>query len=195
VIRVLIVLVLAVACGSSEPPAAVGSAAPLPPDSLYRLEVALVDHRGNSVDLAVHRGHPTIVSMFYTSCPAACPLLIEDIRALEARLPEADRADLRVLLVSLDPAHDTPEAMARVIERRGVDGERWVLARPRPEDVRPVAAVLGISYRPTADGEMDHSSILTLVDVDGRVVARLEGVRQDPSTLIQAIARARRVRE
>jgi protein SCO1/2 len=100
-----------------------------------------------------------------------------------------------VLLVSLDPAHDTPEAMTRVIERRGVDGERWVLARPRAEDVRPVAAMLGISYRPRADGEMDHSSILTLVDVEGRVIARLEGVKQDPSALIQAIARARRAQE
>ena len=93
----------------------------------------------------------------------ACPLLIEDIRALEARLPAADREDLRVLLVSLDPAHDTPEAMARVIERRGVDAERWVLARSRAEDVRPIAAVLGISYRP-GSGRRDGS----LVDPDAR---------------------------
>ena len=191
-IRALIVLMLAVACGDAEPPPAHRSATPLPGDSLYQLDVALVDQRGNPVDLAVHRGHPTIVSMFYTSCPRACPLLIEDVRALEARLPEADREDLRVLLVSLDPVNDTPEAMARVIERRGVDGERWVLARPRAEDVRPIAALLGISYRPGADGEMDHSSILTLVDADGRVVARHEGVGQDASALVRAIAAVRR---
>jgi protein SCO1/2 len=187
----LIALVLAVACENGDRTAAGQAAAPVPPDSLYQLHVALVDQHGNAVDLAVHRGHPTIVSMFYTSCPLACPLLIEDIRALEARLPAGDREDLRVLLVSLDPAHDTPEAMARVIERRGVDPERWVLARPRAEDVRPIAALLGISYRPSQDGEMDHSSILTLVDADGRVVERREGVRQDPSALIRAIARSR----
>jgi protein SCO1/2 len=130
--------------------------------------------------------------MFYARCPRACPLLIEDVRALEARLPQADREDLRVLLVSLDPDNDTPEAMARVIERRGVDGARWVLARPRAQDVRPIAALLGISYRPGGDGEMDHSSILTLVDADGRVVARHEGVGQDASALVRAIAAVRR---
>jgi len=192
-IRALALSVL-IACGGA--PAEVVevapvSAAPVPSDSLYQLDVPMVDQHGAAVNLGVHRGHVTIVSMFYASCPMACPLLIEDVRALEAKLSPADRADVRVLLVSLDPARDTPEKMAEVVTRHGVDDARWTLARPAPDDVRPVAAVLGIAYRPEEGGEMDHSSILTVVDPEGRVIGRLDGLGQDPTPLLDAITRAR----
>lgn len=167
---------------------------PLPSSSLYNLHPALVDQHGHATALDVDRGHPTIVSMFYTSCPNACPLLISDIRALEASLSDADRADLRVLLVSLDPARDTPAAMAEVVAKHGVDDTRWTLVRSEPVEVREIAAALGIRYRPLADGEMNHSSLLTLLDVDGVPVERLEGLGRDPQPLREALRRARAAR-
>jgi protein SCO1/2 len=125
--------------------------------------------------------------MFYASCPMACPMLIEDVRALERQVPDDARDDLRVLLVSLDPARDTPEALADVVRRHAIDGSRWTLARPAPDDVRLVAAVLGIAYRDDGAGGMNHSSILTLLDRDGRPVVRLEGLQRDPAPILEAL--------
>jgi protein SCO1/2 len=192
---------LLIACGGGEPapaPAdrAAGDAAPdggpvsldpLPTDSLYQLPVTAVDQTGAPSALDRFRGQPVLISMFYASCPAACPLLIRDIQALEAALPAPERAQLRVLLVSLDPARDTPEALAAALAQVQADPGRWAMLRTAPGDVRAVAAALGIRYRPTPDGEMNHSSILTVLDADGRPKARLEGLGRDPAPLVEAL--------
>ncbi|MFT4621844.1 MAG: protein SCO1/2 [Myxococcota bacterium] len=182
----------AVAPETSEvPPAPEVAAAPaeLPGDSIYQLEIALENQDGGTIDLAVHRGHPTLVSMFYANCPMACPMLIGDIKALEAGLSEAERAEVRVLLVSLDPERDTPELLSGVVETHDLDTARWTLARTDADDVREVAAVLGIAYRALDDGEMNHSSIVTLVDRLGAPVQRMEGLGQDASAVQAAVAR------
>lgn len=180
-------LCLAAPSPAGSPPSTATPAAALPGDSVYQLQVDLVDQHGQTVPLSVFAGHPVIVSMFYASCPMACPMLISDVKALEASMTEAERASVRVLLVSLDPAADTPEVLRKVVEQHGLDDKRWRLASPPPARVRDIAAVLGISYQAVEGGELHHSSILTLVDPQGRPVARLEGLRQSPEPLLRAL--------
>lgn len=193
-------LMFTLACGSATvqpapPTAAVvqsqEAALALPKDSLYALHPKLVDQHGNTTSLDVHRGHPVILSMFYASCPSACPMLIHDVQMLEERLPPEVRADLRVVLVSLDPERDTPAELADVVKRHELDDARWTLLRPEADAVREISAALGIRYRPTTNGEMNHSSLLTLLDIHGRPVARLEGLQRDPKPLTDALQEAR----
>ena len=74
-------------------------------------DAELTDQDGKAHGLDVYRGHPVLVTMFYGSCPAACPLIIDTLRAIEKDLTPAQRADLRVLMISIDPERDTPEAL------------------------------------------------------------------------------------
>lgn len=157
-----------------EPEAAAEVEAPATP-SLYELEVPLTRSDGSATTLDVHRGHPVLVSMFYASCHSACPMLVQTVRAFEESLDEPTRDGLRVLLVSLDPARDDPAALREAAERYGADPARWVLAVPPEDRVRELAAVMGIQYRPGADGEIHHTSTLVLLDGEGRPVARSEG--------------------
>lgn len=158
-----------------------------PGSSIYLLELPLRDHSGETISLDVHRGHPTLVAMFYATCPSACPMLIKDLQTLEASLSPEEQASLRVLLVSLDPATDDRDALAEVVERHALDGARWTLAAPEPERVRDLAAVLGVSYRRLESGEFNHSSLITLLDAEGRPVKQLEGLRQDAAPLVDAL--------
>ncbi len=155
-----------------------------PGDSIYNLEAKLETHSGEKVDLDLYEGHPTLVSMFYANCPMACPTLIRDVKSMEAKLPRERRQDLRVLLVSLDPERDTPELMTTVTQKHGIDTSRWTLSRTDEAKVREISGVLGISYRMLNDGEMNHSSIVTLVDRRGRIVAQVEGLGQDPEPIL-----------
>lgn len=170
----------------SPPPAAV-AVAPTQGPSLYELSVPLSTSDGRQVQLDVHRGRPTLVSMFYASCHSACPMLVQRVQAFEESLDPDARGRLRVLLVSLDPARDDPAALADAASRYQVDPARWVLATPPADRVREVAAVLGIQYKPAADGEMHHSSILVLVDGEGREVARAEATSGDLEPLRAAL--------
>jgi protein SCO1 len=156
-------------------------------DSIYALSASLVDQRGGQVGLDVFRGHRVLISMFYASCPDACPLLIADLQRIERELPQRVRADLRVVLVSLDPGRDTPEALLALAQARHVDESRWRLLRAPEDTVREIAAVLGIKYRRLPDGNFNHSSIITLLDGNGVVVVRDEAVGGPHAALMRGL--------
>ncbi|MDP3857353.1 MAG: SCO family protein [Stagnimonas sp.] len=147
----------------------VAAGAELPGDSLYQLEIGLVSQDGQPRTLALYRGQPTMISMFYGSCPRVCPLLIANIRRMEQQLPERERGRLRVLLVSLDPDRDSPDKLLELARRHQVDLARWTLARAEAADVRKLAAALGIRYRQLPDGEFNHSTVISLLDPEGRI--------------------------
>lgn len=143
----------------------------VPGDSVYLLEAGLQDQDGRAFTLAGLQGGPVLASMFYTSCDMVCPMIFETLHATLRALPAADRAQTRVLMVSLDPGRDTPAVLKATAQARGCD-DRWVLARGDEATTRKVAAVLGIQYRRLANGEFNHSSTIDLLDRSGRIVAR-----------------------
>ena len=159
--------------------------AALPADSVYQLPLRLTDQAGRSYDWSTRRGKPQLVSMFYTSCQYICPLIVESGKAMEKHLTPAQQRNLGILLLSMDPEHDTPKALQAVVDKRRLDTARWTLASPPPGQVRALAGVLGIRYRQLADGEFNHPSALVLLDANGRILARTEqvGSRPDPEVL------------
>lgn len=164
-------------------PLPASAATELPGDSAYLLTDTYTDQDGHDFKLADGRGRVRLVTMFYTSCKYICPLIIDSAKGVEHALTPAERARLDILLVSLDPARDSPAALKRIAEKRRLDPARWTLARTEAAGVRRTAAVLGIRYRALADGEFNHSSALVLLDGEGRVVARTEqlGAKADPA--------------
>lgn len=157
---------------------------PLPSDSIYHLQVNVTNQSGQAHGLDVYRGHPVLITMFYGSCPAVCPLLIESVRAVEKSVDTTQRSQLRVLMISIDPEHDTQVALAKLVVERKIDVARWTLARADAAAVRKVAAMLNVQYRKLPNGEFNHSSVITLLSSDGRILqqtARLGAV--DPQLL------------
>ena len=178
---------VAALCGAAMSPAHSGE---LPTDSVYRLDVPLVDQDGKGQHLADRRGRPLVVGMFYTSCHNVCPLLVDTMLATERALASAGRNGVDVLFVSFDSSRDDPAALKRLADARKLDARRWTLARAQPADVRKLAAVLGIQYRQRADGEFNHSSALILLDDEGRIAARTERIGTTDPAFIDAIAAA-----
>ncbi len=160
-----------------------------PGQRLYDLELALTDQRGNSVGLDTFAGHPVIVSMFYGTCPYACPMLISEIKGIEKKLPVETRSDLRVLLVSFDPERDTTAKLAELARGHDVDEARWTFARASADDVRELAAVLGIKYRKLANGAFNHSTVITVLDRGGRISKSETGLDGDHGAVRTAIER------
>lgn len=164
----------------------------LPQDSIYQLDVPLETHRGDKMPLASLQGRPVIITMFYGSCPHVCPMLISTVQQLEKQLPENLRDGLRVAMVSVDPRRDTPEHLREIALRRGVESERWILARTSAEGTRPLAAVLGIQYKTLPDGEFNHTSVLVLLDADGRELARSSRLGAPDKAFVQRVEAALR---
>ena len=153
------------------PSLAATATAALPGNSIYQLRPPLTDQDGHAFDLGSLRGQPVLASMFYSSCQMVCPMIFETIRDTVARLSSPERARVRILMVSFDPARDTVAVLKRTADAHGCDS-RWTLARSDEANSRKVAALLGVQYRRLADGEFNHSSSIELLDVEGRIIAR-----------------------
>ena len=185
----LIALALGLALGQASPATAAdagATSAALPGDSLYHLQAGFTDLHGQSLQWAALQGRPQLVSMFYGNCSLMCPLILESAKAVQKQLSPEQRARLGVAMITLDPARDTPAALAEVAERNRTPAD-WQYLQPDADDVRAVASVLDVRYRCREDGSINHTSVLVLLDAQGRPLARSEvvGAAPDPGFLQQ----------
>ncbi len=159
----------------------------LPPDSVYNLRVAVEDQLGEITGIDRYKGQPVLITMFYASCPHVCPMLVSTIKLTESKLSDEDRADLRVLTISIDPERDTPEKLQETMERHSVDADRWSMVRPEPGDVRTIAGVFGVRYKQLPDGQFNHTTRIILLDRDGTQIASTEALGRHDPVFLQSI--------
>ncbi|MBC7625471.1 MAG: SCO family protein [Aeromicrobium sp.] len=141
---------------------------PLPANSIYQLSVPFTDQLGRTSKLEDWRGKPVMISMFYSSCQFVCPRIVEALKRTEEGLA----IKVPVLMVSFDPVRDDTAALKAMADERHIDAKRWTLARTDARNVRKLAAMLGIQYRELPSGEFNHSSVIILLDAEGRVVGK-----------------------
>ena len=160
-----------------------------PPASLYHLEARLTNQDGQSLGLDVHRGHPVLVTMFYSSCQATCPLIVDTLRATERELGTAQRTQLRVLMISIDPQRDTAAVLRELADTRHIDTGRWTLARGDASTVRTIAALLNVQYRQLPNGDFNHSTAIVLLSPAGEILANSSVLGHADPALLARIPR------
>src|SRR5690606_27397494 len=64
--------------------------AELPELSIYNLPSTWTNQDGQDLELQELRGKVLVMVMVYTSCKAACPRLVADMRNIEKQVPAAD---------------------------------------------------------------------------------------------------------
>ncbi len=163
------------------PPAARG---PMPLQPGHQLPGHdLPSHRGTTVRLGQGQGHTAILTFVYTRCPLpeACPAVMLKLLSVEQALDGAGR-DARIVAVSLDPAYDTPEILAAYAEEKGV-GARWDLVRMEKADLEKVAMLAGMAVL-EQDGQIVHGLRTMVLDDDGKLVARFDGLDWEVDELV-----------
>lgn len=172
-------------------PLAAGAATPksIPGNSVYQLHAALTDQDGRPFDLESLRGTPVLVSMFYSSCQMVCPMVFETIHSTLKALPADERSEVKVVMVSFDPARDSVAVLKKTAAVRNCDAQ-WTLARGDESTSRKIAAALNIQYRRLSDGEFNHSTIISLLDREGRIAARTGKLGTVDAALVKAMHEA-----
>ncbi len=159
---------------SSTPTSIVGASgfdgAAIPPGAPLR-DFTLADQSGARVSLASYRGQVTIVAFPYTSCGAACTVIAEQVRGA---LDELARP-VPVLLVSADPAVDTPARVARFLARTSLAGRARYLSGSLAQ-LRPVWRSLRIVPASAGARAFAQSASVFVLDREGRerVIFQLE---------------------
>lgn len=188
-ITILLLLTAGPSHAEEKPPCCREEAAttPLTDKSLYQLGSKWTSDTGKETRLAVLRGRPQIVAMFFTTCEYACPVIVENMKSIEQALPETLRGKVDFLLVSFDVGRDTVDALKAYRVKKQLATARWTLLRGKEDDVRELSALLGINYKRDANGQFSHSNVITLLKAEGEVVFQQTGLNKDPKETVAAV--------
>ena len=170
-------------CCSTNSPA---SAASFTDASLYQVESNWTSDYNKQLRLNQLRGRPQIVTMFFSSCHFACPILVHDMKKIEASLITAGLTNVGFVLVSIDPDRDTVEQLHKFRLNQQLN-DNWLLLRSESQDVLELAALLGVKFKKEANGQLAHSNIITLLNDNGEIVHQQIGLNTDPATIIAAL--------
>ena len=155
--------------------------------SLYQLDATWTNDAGASVQLAMLRGRPVVLAMFFASCEYACPIIVDDMKRLGASLPADARAKAQFVLVSFDTARDTPAALNAYRERMKLDGA-WTLLHGDAANVQELAMLLGVKFKQDARGQFSHSNLITVLNPEGEIAHQRAGLMGDVSEAAKAVA-------
>ena len=150
--------------------------------SIYNLPETWTTQNGNDVQWKDFKGNVLVVVMIYTSCKAACPILIADMRDIRKTVDASDmphKKKVKYILVSID--------LKKFAQESGMDDDQWVFLRSDEEKTREFAAVLAVNYKQISPVDFSHSNIISVFNADGELAAQQEGLGIDRTSIVQEI--------
>ncbi len=144
--------------------------------------LALTAQNGRQFTFSTFAGRAVVVSFIYTRCPdpRMCPLVAAKFATLQQSI---GIAPIRLLLVTLDPAYDTPAVLERYGRRFG-RSSNWTLATGAPTTIDEFAARLGIATARSIPGSVTHTEAAVVVGPDGRIAQTIYGNAWTPGELL-----------
>ncbi len=155
--------------------------------SVYNLPSDWTNQNGEDIKLEDLKGDIVVAVMIYTTCKAACPRLVADVRRIHDKVSDKANKQVKYVFVSIDPDTDTPERMKEFAKENEMDNDQWVFLRGDIEDTREFAAVLAVSYKRISPIDFSHSNIISVFDKEGVLIHQKEGLGVDDSATIEAI--------
>lgn len=125
--------------------------------------------------------------MIYTSCKAACPRLVADMRAIEAKLDKKTKKNVKLILVSIDPVTDTPQKLKSFAIANKLNHDPWIFLRSTEDNTREFAAVLAVNYKQISPMEFSHSNIISVFNTDGELIYQQEGLAVNNTKTVETI--------
>jgi protein SCO1/2 len=134
-------------------------------------DFTLMTHDGEAAQLSDFRGQIVVLYFGYTYCPDVCPTTLATMADAMDSLKPADRDQVQVLMVTVDPDRDSPEVLADYLAHfdpafLGLTGTA--------DEIAQAAEALGVYYEKgegsVASGYLvDHTATTSVLDREGRL--------------------------
>lgn len=141
---------LLTACMQPNPLEVMGQVAPF----------QLTDQAGQLFDSKSLAGHIWVADFVYTTCQGPCPMMSSQMHQVQDRT--AETPDVRLVSFTVDPAHDTPAALAAYSKHFKADPARWSFLTGEALRLNDVS--LNSFHLNSVDGSATHSTRFALVD-------------------------------
>ncbi|MCX8155427.1 MAG: SCO family protein [Verrucomicrobiae bacterium] len=140
----------------------------------------LTNQLGEVVTLNDLTGRVWVADIIFTRCAGPCPVMTHQMSELQPLW--AGEAGVRLITLTTDPAHDTPEVLRRYGEKVNANAQRWwFLTGDKAEIARVAVQGLRLTAVPVPEAERAnpadlfiHSTLFVVVDKHGRLRAVVE---------------------
>ncbi len=156
-------------------------------ESIFNLTTKWNTEEGETIELKDFQGETLVVVMIYTTCKAACPRLMADMRNIESQMPENRLNNLQFVLVSIDPETDTPKRLKEFAIENEMDDNQWTFLQGTKSGVREFANVLAVKYKEISPMDFSHSNIISVFNAGGELIHQQEGLGVDNKETISKI--------
>ncbi len=194
----LMFLLAALICFGSGGPSAAGNRVSIPGSvALLGRQIApfsFVRETSQPVGSETLKETVWLAAFTFTRCPASCPRISSTLKGLQDQLAGSS---VKIISISVDPRHDTPEVLKTYGAKFGADPDRWwFLTGPESEVYELIQKSFLVSAVPTTPDmqkqgaeEIAHSDRIALVDKDLKLVRYYDS--NSPDELRQLVTEAR----
>jgi protein SCO1 len=153
----------------------------------------LTNQIGEAVDLGDLRGKVWVADIIFTRCAGPCPKMTGEMSQLQRAFRAKE--NLRLVTLTTDPEHDTPEVLERYAEKFNADPKRWQFLTGPKEEILANLAVGSLKMsavekqedlRQNANDLFIHTTMFVLVDKGGKMRGVYESLEPGFQEKIQA---------
>ena len=170
-------VIVAVLFGAGLLPAVGLSHIPIPPKEPSEIgrrvvnkavqDFNLTDQDGKPFKFNSTRGKLVLVTFIFTTCPDVCPLLTAKLATIQRTLEERKIKDYFLLSITTDPERDTSAALKEYAGHFKADFRRWSFLSGSRQELGKVWKLFGVNVTKNESGQVQHTSLTTLVDHQG----------------------------
>jgi protein SCO1/2 len=132
----------------------------------------LVDEMGQTFTEEALRGHPTIFDFVFTRCETICPVVTMKMQRLQDKLLDRKAHDIKIVSISVDPEHDTPEKLAAYAKKFHARPDKWRFVTGPTDKVRELVegtfmnSMMVEGVTKSGAPQVSHNGHFILVDGD-----------------------------
>lgn len=143
-------------------------------NSLYEIDLEFTDMNSKTVKIEDFKGEYLITSMIFTQCEFACPTIVNNVKDIQNEIGK--KANLKYLMVSFDHKRDKPSQLKSFYNKQELNSN-WHLLTGSSSNIRIYSMIFNISYQELDNGDFSHSNAIFLVDKNGNIVDKFEGLK------------------
>jgi protein SCO1 len=140
----------------------------------------LTSQDGKPIALADLRGKVVAVNFIFTLCSATCPVLTPMMALVQDRLGRDFGTNVEFVSITVDPDRDTPDVLKLYAQMHGADAPGWSFLTGEPSAVKDVIRGYGVFAAKSANGDIEHSFLTSIIDRRGVLRIQYLGARFDP---------------
>jgi protein SCO1/2 len=169
-----------------------GTAAKLPQSGAeWFTNVEVKTHDGRTLRFYddVMKGKILLIDFMFTGCDGVCPLATENLARVQELLGDRVGEEIRMISISLQPEHDTPEVLAAYAKEHGV-GPGWLFLTGQKDDIELLRHRLGFwDIDPAVDADPEQH--IGTVRIANEPMHRwtMSSALVSPTTLVQNVNR------